>query len=93
MGHSRHSSDIMRGHFYFQNDQKEQPDLTFSKQASFSYVRKIRDDQEFYCFPTIPHFDDKIDENPNHRYCRYSGQFQRIRGISYSKLVPDFCDG
>jgi len=42
---------------------------------------------------TIPHFDDKINEKPNHRYCRYSGQFRRIRGISYSKLVPDFCDG
>ena len=60
MGHSRCSSDIMRGHFYFQNDQKDQADVTFSKLAWFSHVRKIRDDQEFYCFPTIPHFDDKI---------------------------------
>lgn len=93
MGHSRCSSDIMRGHLYFQNDQKGQADVTFTKLAWFSYVRKIRDDQEFYCFPTIPHFDDKINENPNHRYCRCSGQFRRIGGISYSKLVPDFCDG
>ena len=93
MGHSRRSSDSMRGHFYFQNDQKDQADVTFSKLAWFSYVRKIRDDQAFYCFPAIPNFDDKINENPNHRYCRYTGQFRRMGGISYSKLVPHFCDG
>lgn len=31
MGHSRHSSDIMRGQFYFQNDQKDQASKQVSK--------------------------------------------------------------
>ena len=51
MGHSRRSSDITRGHFYFQNDQKDQADVTFSKLAWSSYVRKIQDDQEFTVSP------------------------------------------
>ena len=90
MDHSRRSSDITRGHFYFQNDQKDQADVTFSKLAWFSYVRKIGDDQEFYCFPTILHFDDKINENPHHRYCRYSGQFRRIGGHFLFQTNPRF---
>ena len=46
--------------FIFKMTKKYQADVTFSKQAWFSYVRKIRDDQEFYCFPTIPHFMTKL---------------------------------
>lgn len=75
----------MRAHFYFQNDQKDQPDVTLSKQVWFSYVRKIPDDQEFYCFPTILHFDDKTNENPNHRYCQYPGQLEESEAF----LIPN----